>query len=265
MKKVVGVKFLTGNKVYYFDPERFELKIGDWVIVKTSLGPEIGRVVLFKEIDSGGFAKELSSIVRLASDEDKKRILDFENEKAEILKICKDRIKKHQLPMHLIDAYPGLEGEKIIFIFSSESRVDFRELVRDLARVFKKQVILRQIGPRDEARFIGGFGRCGRELCCSKFLSNLESVTMDMAKIQRMDTKGSSKISGLCGKLMCCLAYELEQYKELSKKLPPIGQKIKLKEGIGEVVDQNVLKQTILLELEDSRARIEVPISSLPK
>lgn len=264
--KIAGIRFLSGSKTYYFDPQNNDYKVRDIVLVKTVLGTEIGQVVLLKEIDLSNYKKPLMPILGLAKENDLEIFKEFESNKKQTLEACEKAIKKFELPMNLLDAHFSLDGEKITFIFSADTRVDFRELVKELARVFKKQIILRQVGPRDEARIFGGFARCGRPLCCSTFLDNLESVTMEMAKDQNLDSKGSSKISGICGKLMCCLSYEATQYREMAKNLPAFGVTVKTAAGVtGKVVDRNVLRQTLLIENEEAGTKIEVPLSDIVK
>ena len=264
--QIAGVKFLSGSKIYYFDPQGQNYKTGDLVLVKTILGVEVGQVMMMKEIDPGAFKKQLMPVIGFAKDEDLEKFREFEMQRDQALSLCEKAIQKYELPMNLLDVHFSLDGEKVTFVFSAETRVDFRELVKDLVRIFKKQIILRQVGPRDEARLFGGFARCGRSLCCSTFLDNLESVTMEMAKDQNLDSKGSSKISGICGKLMCCLAYESAQYKELARNLPDIGARVKTVDGnTGVIIDRNIIRQTLLLENEESGTRNEVALSDIVK
>lgn len=258
MKKIAGIRFHKGGRIYYFDPGDFDLAKGDIVVVNTSFGDECGEVAVLKEIDPREHKKDLMPVVKLFDKKDIEIFNKKEREKSDFLKIANEMVEKNDLQMKILDVNLGFDGNKVTFIFSSESRVDFRQLVKDLTSKLKKQIVLRQIGPRDEARLLGGYGRCGRPFCCQGFLQNLESITIDMAKVQNLAGRGSSKISGACGKLMCCLAYEADVYKELSKGLPEIGEKIKTKKGMGIVVDQNILKQTVLVELDKNQSKVEI-------
>lgn len=261
--KIAGVKFHKGGRIYFFDPGDLKVAKDDIVLVNTSFGDEAGEVVNLKEMDPKALKHNLMPIVKIFDDKEKKDFLKKEEEKVRYLKIAQEIIEKNDLQMKVLDANLSFDESKLTFIFSSESRVDFRQLVKDLTQKLKKQVVLRQIGPRDEARLLGGYGRCGRSFCCQSFLQNLESITIDMAKVQNMAGRGSSKISGVCGKLMCCLAYEVETYKELIKTIPEIGTKVKTKAGQGVVVDQNIIKQTVLVELEKNRVRNEFPVEEV--
>ncbi len=262
MEKEVGVRF-PGTKTYSFKAKDLDLALGDEVMVKTSLGLEIGKVIYIQDLDPK--KKGLQPVIKKLTLKDKEKLKKLEKLKPKALEVCQRKIQKHGLPMKLIDVHFSLDGERITFLFTSETRVDFRELVKDLVKAFKRQIILRQIGPRDETRLKGGVGRCGRIFCCQSFLNNLGSVSMEMVKSQNLSAKGSSKISGPCGKLLCCLAFEFELYKALKKNLPEPGEIVITKEGEGEVIEQNVLKQTVLVELKKSKAKIEVPISDLRK
>lgn len=256
--KIAGIRFHKGGRIYFFDTGDLEVKKGDMVMVDTSFGKEAGMAVSVREPFNDEKDKDHLFVVKVFDDEDYKKIGEQEKEKAQYLKIADELVKKHELDMKILDINFGFDDNKITFIFSSESRIDFRQLVKDLNAKLKKQVVLRQIGPRDAARLLGGFGRCGRPFCCQTFLQNLESITMDMAKVQNLAGKGASKISGVCGKLMCCLAYEVEAYKELADNLPAVGEKIKTKHGMAMVLDQNIIKQAVLVELEKNGNRIEV-------
>lgn len=260
MRQIAGVRFHKGGRIYYFDPNGIELKKGDMVIVETSFGKEVGEVAILRDMDSRAKERELLPVIKVFNESDYGTIQEQEKEKEKFLKIACDLVVKHDLKMKILDANFGFDDSKVTFIFSSESRVDFRQLVKELTVKLKKQVVLRQIGPKDTARFLGGFGRCGRPYCCQTFLQNLESITMDMAKIQGLAGKGSGKISGVCGKLMCCLAYEVEVYEVLMKNLPAIGSKIKTTKGMGTVIDQNIIKQSVLVDIEKDHTRLEVLI-----
>jgi len=260
LKTIAGIRFHKGGRIYYFDPNGIELKKGGMVIVETSFGKEVGEVVNIRDMDSRSKERELLPVIKAFDESDYGAIKEQEKEKERYLKIASELVVKHDLKMKILDANFGFDDSKVTFIFSSESRVDFRQLVKELTTKLKKQVVLRQIGPKDTARFLGGFGRCGRPYCCQTFLQNLESITMDMAKVQNLAGKGSGKISGVCGKLMCCLAYEVEVYEALIKNLPEIGSKIKTKKGMGVVIDQNIIKQSVLVDIDKDHTRIEVQI-----
>jgi len=261
--KIAGVRFHKGGRIYFFNPGDLKISKSDIVMVNTSFGDEAGEVVNLKEMDPKAVKHNLMPVVKVFDKEEKKAFLKKEAEKEKYLKIAQDMIEKNGLQMKVLDVNLSFDESKATFIFSSESRVDFRQLVKDLNVKLRKQVVLRQIGPRDEARLLGGYGRCGRPFCCQTFLQNLESITIDMAKVQNMAGRGSSKISGVCGKLMCCLAYEVETYIELAKNIPEIGTKVKTKSGQGVVVDQNIIKQTVLVELEKNNVRNEFPVEEV--
>ncbi len=252
IKKVIGLRFTPGGKIYDFDPDDISVLVGETIITETAQGKEAGKVIYInKEIDMKVHKNPIKKIIRKATKQDLKKIEKLKSYRKQALDMFKKKIKKYNLPMKATAADFAYSDDKITFSFVAKTRVDFRELVKDLSRCFKKQIRLRQIGPRDEAKIIGGFGRCGEPLCCSRFLENLESVVMDMARVQDIASKGSEKISGACGRLMCCLSYEAEEYKILSKKLPEVGSKVKTKKGLGKVLDRNILKQTLNIQLEN--------------
>jgi cell fate regulator YaaT (PSP1 superfamily) len=262
-KKVVGLRFSPGGKIYDFDPQDFHLKLGDVAIAETSQGIETGQIIYInKEIETKKQKSPIKKILRKATKKDLEKIKKYESSKKETLETFKKKVEKYDLPMKGVSVDFAFSGEKITFSFVAKTRVDFRELVKDLSRHFKKQIRLRQIGPRDEAKIIGGFGKCGQPLCCVRFLDNLESVVMDMARDQDIVSKGSDKISGVCGRLMCCLAYEADQYTELGKNLPEVGSQVKTVKGAGEVLERNILKQTVNIKLE-SGAEVEMPVSEV--
>ena len=258
MKRIAGVRFHKGGRIYFFDPQGFDVKKGDMVLVSTSFGEEAGEVLEIEEMNEQDLKRELMPVIKILSKDEVDFLKKREKDKKRYIEIANCIVELNELNMKIMDVNFGLDDNKVTFIFSSENRIDFRQLVKDLNSKLKKQVVLRQIGPRDEARLLGGYGRCGRPFCCQSFLQNLESITMDMAKVQNLAGKGSSKISGVCGKLMCCLSYEVNVYKELVKNLPAIGENIKTKKGLGLVIDQNIIKQTVLVELEKDRVRMEV-------
>jgi len=262
MAKTVGVRFKRAGKVYYFDAGDIELEANDYVVVKTARGLELGRVIIApKQVMEGKEDQGLKPVVRKAEPGDIKRAQELEAKEAEAMAECAKLIAKLGLPMKLLGAEYNLDGSRLTFFFSAEERVDFRNLVRELNSRFKKKVELRQLGPRDEAKLIGGFGRCGRPLCCMNFLAELSPVSIKMAKEQDLPLN-PMKISGICGRLLCCLAYESEQYHEMKGKLPKEGQRVKTPMGAAVVVGGNPLKETVLVELE-SQARVELPLSKI--
>lgn len=262
MAEIVGVRFKRAGKVYYFDASDIDLKVNDYVVVKTARGLELGRVTIVpKQVLASEVNKKLKSVVRKAEAEDIKRAQELEAKEAETLAECAKLITKLGLPMKLLGAEYSLDGSRLTFFFSATERVDFRELVRELNSRFKKKVELRQLGPRDEAKLVGGFGRCGRPLCCMNFLAELSPVSIKMAKEQNLPLN-PVKISGVCGRLLCCLAYENEQYHLMKGKLPREGQRVNTPLGVAIVVGGNPLKETVLVELE-SQARVELPLSKI--
>ena len=243
MIKVAGVRFKNAGKVYYFDPDNLEVGLGDSVIVETARGLEFGTVTMdITEIKEEEVVQPLKKIIRIAGEEENER------KKAKALKLCQDKIDKHHLEMKLIDVEYTFDNNKIIFYFTADGRVDFRELVKDLAGVFKMRIELRQIGVRDEAKMLGGIGSCGKSLCCNTWLSDFEPVSIKMAKVQNLSLN-PTKISGICGRLMCCLKYENDVYMELRKGLPDNGEKVKTRDGMGKVVDTNILESKVRVRL----------------
>lgn len=249
MLKVAGVRFKCAGKVYYFDPDGLDVEIGSDVIVETARGMEFGTVSMgITEIKEEDIVSPLKKIVRIATEEDEKKHDENEKKKKKALEICQEKIKKHNLEMKLIDVEYTFDNNKIIFYFIADGRVDFRELVKDLAAVFRMRIELRQIGVRDEAKMLGGIGSCGRSLCCSSWLSDFEPVSIKMAKVQNLSLN-PTKISGICGRLMCCLKYENDIYNELRKGLPDNGEKVKTKSGMAKVVDTNILECSVKVRL----------------
>ena len=250
MKNIVGIRFRKPGKVYFFDPGYIRLNPKDKVIVETVQGEDIGEVVISKrEIPEEKLSKELKRVVRLANYRDIKKQEENKQKEKKAMETCKELIKKHKLAMNLVDVEYKFDGSKIIFYFIADGRVDFRELVKDLAFIYKTRIELRQIGVRDEVRKIGGNGVCGRELCCCSFLNNFDIVSIKMAKEQSASLN-PSKISGNCGRLMCCLKYEQEVYEEKMKKLPKVGAIVKIEEGEGTVVGLEVLKEAIKVQIK---------------
>ncbi len=262
MAEIVGIRFKRLGRVYYFDPAGIDLEVNDYVIVKTTRGLELGQVVIApKQVLTSEVTEPLKPVMRKAEDEDIARAHELESKEGEALTECGKLIAKLNLPMKLISAEYNLDGNHLTFLFTASERVDFRELIRELTKRFKVRVELRQIGPRDEAKLVGGFGRCGRPLCCMSFLSEFAPVSIRMAKEQDLPLN-PMKISGVCGRLLCCLAYESEQYHVMKEKLPKEGQRVFTPMGVAYVVGGNPLKETVLVELE-SQARVELPLAEV--
>ncbi|MCR5465243.1 MAG: stage 0 sporulation family protein [Lachnospiraceae bacterium] len=246
MVSIIGVRFRPAGKIYYFDPLDFEVKAGDHVIVETARGVEYGLVVLDKrEISENEDMPPLKPIIRMATDEDEQRVKANKEKEKDALAVCRTKVEKHGLDMKLIGCEYTFDNSKLLFYFTADGRVDFRELVKDLATVFHTRIELRQIGVRDETKLRGGIGICGRELCCHTYLSDFIPVSVKMAKEQNLSLN-PTKISGNCGRLMCCLKHEEDAYEYLNSKLPNIGDLVHTPEGLtGEVSDRNVLKQKV--------------------
>lgn len=250
MAEVVGIRFKRAGRVYYFDPADVELQANDQVVVKTVRGLELGHVVIApKQVLDSEIGGPLKSVVRKATDEDFMRAQELDGKSRQALVKCGELINKLKLPMKLLSAEYDLSGRRLTFFFSAADRVDFRELVKELTSHFKVRVELRQVGTRDEAKLIGGFGRCGRPLCCMSFLSEFNPVSIKMAKEQNLPLN-PMKISGICGRLMCCLGYESELYRMMKRKLPRGGQQVSTPMGEARVKGSNPLKETVLVELE---------------
>ena len=259
---IVGVRFKKAGRVYYFDSSDIDLEVDDFAVVQTARGPELGRVVISpKQVLASELTEPLASVVRKAEPEDIEHAQEFEGKETEALTVCGELIEKFHLPMKLLAAEYNLEGSRLTLFFSAEERVDFRELVRELTSRFKVRVELRQVGPRDEAKLLGGFGRCGRPLCCASFLSEFAPVSIKMAKEQDLPLN-PMKISGVCGRLLCCLAYEGEQYHAMRDKLPKKGQRVATPMGVASVIKGDPLRGTVLVELE-SQATMEFPLSEV--
>lgn len=250
MKTIVGVRFRKPGKVYFFNPGYIQLKLKDKVIVETSMGEDIGEVVISKrEIPDEKITSDLKKVIRLANSKDLKRLEDNKAKEKKAFQTCKEKIQKHKLDMNLVDVECKFDNSKIIFYFTADGRVDFRELVKDLAAIYKTRIELRQIGVRDEVRKIGGNGVCGRELCCCSFLNNFDIVSIKMAK-EQSTSLNPSKISGNCGRLMCCLKYEQDVYEEKIKRLPKIGSIVKTPDGEGTVASVEVLKELLKVQFK---------------
>ena len=251
MKRIIGVRFKRLGKIYFFDPKWLEVKKGENVVVETAQGEEIAEVVIpNRMIDEEKLANPLKKVLRLASTRDLKHAEDCRKKEKEAFELCNKKIKEHKLEMTLTDVKYKFDNSKILFYFTADGRIDFRDLVKDLAAVYKTRIELRQIGVRDEVKRIGGNGVCGRELCCCSFLNDFETVSIKMAKEQNISLN-PSKISGNCGRLMCCLKYEQEAYEEKLKKLPNIGAIVKTPEGQGEVDGVETLKEIVKVKIKD--------------
>lgn len=246
MIKVIGVRFRNAGKIYYFDPAGREIHTGDHVIVETARGIEYGYVVLgSREVPDEKVIQPLKSVIRMASREDEEVELKNHEKEREAFRICKEKIRKHGLQMKLIDAEYTFDNNKVLFYFTADGRIDFRELVKDLASVFKTRIELRQVGVRDETKIVGGIGICGRPLCCHSYLSEFIPVSIKMAKEQNLSLN-PTKISGVCGRLMCCLKNEEETYEDLNSKLPNVGDYVTTDDGLkGEVHSVSVLRQLV--------------------
>lgn len=251
MKNIVGVRFKKAGKIYFFDPGELNLELGTKVIVETAMGNEYGEVAISKrQIHEDKLTAPLKQVIRIATQEDTKMLEKFKAKEPEALKICQQKVKEHNLDMELTDVEYAYDGSKVMFFFKADGRIDFRELVKDLASVFKTRIELRQIGVRDEVRRIGGNGVCGRELCCCSFLGSFETVSIKMAKEQNISLN-PSKISGNCGRLMCCLKYEQEVYEDKLQRLPNVGAIVKTPEGEGVVENVEILKEQVRVKLKD--------------
>ena len=246
MIKIIGVRFRNVGKVYYFSPKNFDICVGDHVIVETARGVEYGHVVLGpKEVEDEKVIQPLKEVIRLATPKDDAREESNRRKEREAFEICQKKIREHELEMKLIDAEYTFDNNKVLFYFTADGRIDFRELVKDLAAVFKTRIELRQIGVRDETKILGGMGICGRALCCHTYLSEFAPVSIKMAKEQNLSLN-PTKISGVCGRLMCCLKNEQETYEYLNRKLPGVGDSVTTPENLkGEVTSVNVLRQLV--------------------
>ena len=246
MVKVIGVRFRNAGKIYYFAPGKYEIKSGQHVIVETARGIEYGYVVLgTREVEDGKVVQPLKSVIRMATKEDEDVEEANKKKEKDAFKVCLEKIRKHNLEMKLIDVEYTFDNNKILFYFTADGRIDFRELVKDLAAVFKTRIELRQVGVRDQTKIVGGIGICGRPLCCHSYLSEFIPVSIKMAKEQNLSLN-PTKISGVCGRLMCCLKNEEETYEYLNSKLPNVGDYVTTDDGLkGEVHSVNVLRQTV--------------------
>ena len=259
MTKVIGVRFRTAGKIYYFAPGKLEIRQGDNVIVETARGVEFGRVVCGpREVKDEEVVQPLKSVIRMANDQDRKTVEKNRQKEKEAFKICQEKIKKNNLEMKLVDVEYTFDGNKILFYFTADGRIDFRELVKDLAAVFRTRIELRQIGVRDETKLKGGIGICGRPLCCSTYLTEFSAVSIKMAKEQNLSLN-PTKISGVCGRLMCCLNNEEETYEVLNSQLPSVGDAVTTKDGLTGVVHSlSVLRRQVkvVVNLENDEKEI---------
>ncbi len=251
MKNIIGVRFRKPGKVYFFDPDNLEIQKQDKVIVETTMGQEMGEVVIAKKtIMEENLATPLKKVIRVATPKDIKHDEENRQKEKEAFKICEEKIKKYKLDMNLTEVEYKFDNSKILFYFTADGRIDFRELVKELASIFRTRIELRQIGVRDEVKRIGGNGVCGRELCCCSFLGNFETVSIKMAKEQNVSLN-PSKISGNCGRLMCCLKYEQDVYEDKLKRLPKIGAIVKTADGQGTVESIETLKEIVRVKFKD--------------
>ena len=269
MIKIVGVRFKNAGKIYYFDPVDFEIEKNIDVVVETARGLEYGKIVVGpKEIEEEKLISPLKPIIRIATEEDKAIYRENKEKAKETFEICQQKIKEHGLTMFLIDCEYTFDRNKLIFYFTAEGRIDFRELVKDLASIFKTRIELRQIGVRDEAKSIGGLGTCGRKLCCSSWLGDFQPVSIKMAKDQSLSLI-PTKISGICGRLFCCLKYEHDVYVEAIEKMPVVGSVVKVENQKGKVIEINPLLEQIKIEFNDKTIKTclaeEVKVLHVPK
>ena len=259
MTKVIGVRFRTAGKIYFFSPGELEIRQGDNVIVETARGVEFGRVVCGpKEVGDDAVVQPLKPVIRLANEQDRKTVDKNKQKEKEAFRICQEKIKKHKLEMKLVDVEYTFDGNKILFYFTADGRIDFRELVKDLAAVFRTRIELRQIGVRDETKLKGGIGICGRPLCCSTYLTEFSAVSIKMAKEQNLSLN-PTKISGVCGRLMCCLNNEEETYEVLNSQLPSVGDTVTTDDGLTGVVHSlSVLRKLVkvVVNLENDEKEI---------
>ena len=269
MINIVGVRFKNAGKIYYFDPVDFEIEEDMDVVVETARGLEYGTIVVGKkEIDEESLVSPLKPIIRIATEEDTKIYKENKEKAKETFELCLEKIKEHNLTMYLIDCEYTFDRNKLIFYFTAEGRIDFRELVKDLVAIFKTRIELRQIGVRDEAKSIGGLGPCGRSLCCSSWLGDFQPVSIKMAKDQSLSLN-PTKISGICGRLFCCLKYEHDVYVEAIEKVPPVGAIVKVDSNKGKVIETNPLLEQVKVEFNDKTIRIcmkdEIKVLQAPK
>ncbi|WP_110114655.1 stage 0 sporulation family protein [Bacillus sp. CGMCC 1.16541] len=265
MYDVVGVRFKKAGKIYYFDPGELNIPDGEFVIVETVRGVEFGKVVINKkQVSEHDIVLPLKKVIRIAEQKDRLIVDENKNAAQEAYDVCMQKIQEHSLDMKLVDVEYTFDRNKVIFYFTADGRIDFRELVKDLAAIFRTRIELRQIGVRDEAKLLGGIGPCGRMLCCSTFLGDFEPVSIKMAKDQNLSLN-PTKISGLCGRLMCCLKYENDEYETAKEQLPDLGAVIKTPNGSGRVVGLNILERIIQVELSEQQQIVEFTLDEIVK
>ena len=267
MVTIIGVRFRVAGKIYYFDPGALQIGRNGKVIVETARGLEMGTVMVpNKEVAEDSVVQPLKPVIRIATEEDLETVRKNKEKEQEAFRICQEKIRKHELEMKLVDVEYTFDNNKILFYFTADGRIDFRELVKDLASVFKTRIELRQIGVRDETKMVGGIGICGRELCCHKHLSEFVPVSIKMAKEQNLSLN-PTKISGVCGRLMCCLKHEQDTYEYLNEKLPNVGDFVRTTDGNkGEVLSVSVLRQKVRIvvtDKDDNKEVMEYPVSEL--
>ncbi|MEI3597889.1 MULTISPECIES: PSP1 domain-containing protein [unclassified Oceanobacillus] len=263
MIEVIGVRFKKAGKIYYFDPGEEQITPDSYVIVETIRGIEFGKVVIAsKLVDEEDVVLPLKKVIRVATDEDKRTVVENQKQAQKAMEACSVKVIEHELEMNMVDVEYTFDRNKIIFYFTADGRIDFRNLVKDLAAMFKTRIELRQIGVRDEAKMLGGIGPCGRMLCCSTFLGDFEPVSIKMAKDQNLSLN-PAKISGLCGRLMCCLKYENDHYEEAKRELPDFGEAIKTPHGKGKVVGLNILEKLVHIELKEQERTIEYTLDEM--
>jgi cell fate regulator YaaT (PSP1 superfamily) len=281
--RVAQIQFVPWDRSYYFNANGLELKVGDHVIVETDLGMEMGKILSLANIEEKDLGKlfsgkktedapveseisspELKPVLRKALPQDLEKLPDF-RQKRKAIEDCKRLIDRFELPMKLVDVHFSFDDSRLTFSFISEGRVDFRDLVKELTRHFSRGIRLQQIGIRDEAKLMGDYGHCGRQLCCRKFLKDLSSITSEMAEVQQCNHRGSDRLSGICGRLMCCLAYEEKGYKDMAQTMPPLGAKVNVDGKRGVVVGHHILKQSVDVEFEaekgEGKVRVEVDLN----
>jgi cell fate regulator YaaT (PSP1 superfamily) len=262
---VVGVRFKKAGKIYYFDPGELSIEKDDFVIVETVRGVEYGKAVIArKQVEEHDVVLPLKKVVRIADPKDKMIVEENKQAAKEAYEVCNEKVNEHQLDMKLVDVEYTFDRNKVIFYFTADGRVDFRELVKDLAAIFRTRIELRQIGVRDEAKMLGGIGPCGRMLCCSTFLGDFDPVSIKMAKDQNLSLN-PTKISGLCGRLMCCLKYENDEYESAKALLPDLGEIIETPQGKGKVVGLNILERVLQVELKEQERVLEYTLEEINK
>ncbi|MFL6517219.1 MAG: stage 0 sporulation family protein [Bacillus sp. (in: firmicutes)] len=265
MYDVVGVRFKKAGKIYYFDPGDLSIEKDDFVIVETVRGVEYGKAVIArKQVEEHDVVLPLKKVVRIANPKDKMIVEENKQAAKEAYEVCNEKVNEHQLDMKLVDVEYTFDRNKVIFYFTADGRVDFRELVKDLAAIFRTRIELRQIGVRDEAKMLGGIGPCGRMLCCSTFLGDFDPVSIKMAKDQNLSLN-PTKISGLCGRLMCCLKYENDEYESAKALLPDLGEFIVTPQGRGKVVGLNILERVLQVELKEQDRVLEYTLEEINK